>query len=324
MLKPDVVPEEVGRQLSSRLFSKPGSSLVSRLTRWRCGPAFTWDLHQCPLRIEYSSSLLRRVRAAGAQTDACGLLFGVRRGHAISLVATRRRAGLEPMGSFISRASGGVVLADEDLRRFEKSPVMLVISGNSAGIFVRDAAGAFGTVGNYEDFSRRASTRADPPRPALTIKPRPRLAALGVGACLVLALALTPFIPFRLGKSQDPIALNVREDKGQLHISWSATRQRMLTILDRGERISLGIAPQQSSLTYARHSGDVTVGIGSAQVRFIGPAAPTSEMEQMRVGVGVLESKIACLRAVLASGQTKLAGLESHRVTQALIANPGH
>jgi hypothetical protein len=196
---------------------------------------------------------------------------------------------------------------------------MLVVSGQSAGVFVRDPSGAFGTAGNYQDFSMPAPSRGDPPPLHVAVsKPKRRSAAVGAGACFALALALVPFNPFRLGPFQPgndrhPFALNVREDKGQLHISWSATAQRMLTILDRGERISLAITPQQSSLTYARHSGDVTVGIGSAQVRFIGPQPPASEVEQMRAGVEALESKIACLRSVWASGQAKLVWLEVRR-----------
>jgi hypothetical protein len=243
------------------------------------------------------------------------MLFGVRRGQTIYLVATRRRAGLEPVGSFISRAAGGALLAEEDFGRFDKDhvSVMLVVSGKSAGVFVRDAAGAFGTAGNYRDFS----LGHQPPVPATVTKPKQRSAAVGASACFAVALALIPFIPVRLSPFQlgnnHPFALNVHEDKGQLHISWSATAQRMLTILDRGERISLTIAPQQSSLTYARQSGDVTVGIGSAQVRFIGPAPPGSEVEQIRAGVEALESKIASLRTVLVSGQVKMAGLEVRR-----------
>jgi hypothetical protein len=308
-----VVPGQFGPKPSSR------SSLVSRLRHWHGGRAVTLALPACALRIDYSSGLLRKVRAAGARAESSGVLFGVRRGETISLVATRRRAGLEPVGSFLSRAAGAALLTEEDLRRFEEgqASLMLVVSGRSAGVFVRDAAGAFGTAGNYQDFSL-----GHPPSvPATVTKPKQRSAAVGAGACFALVLALVPFIPFRLSAfrlgsfwlGNEQFALNVREDKGQLHISWSATAQRMLTILDKGERISLSIAPQQSSLTYARHSGDVTVGIGSAQVRFIGPAPPGSEKEQMRAGVEVLQSKIACLRTVLVSGQGKLAGLEDRR-----------
>jgi hypothetical protein len=268
------------------------------------------------VRIDYSPGLLSKVRAAGARADTFGMLFGVRRGQTIYFVATSKRAGLEPLGSFISRASGGALLTEDDLRRFDKGPVgvMLIVSGQSAGVFVRDAAGVCGTAGNYQDFAMPASRRGGPPPlPAIVTRPKRRQAAVGASACFALAFAVVALIPFLLGNQQRPVALNVREDGGQLHISWSATAQKMLTILDKGERIALAIGPQQSSLTYARHSGDVTVGIGSAQVRFIGPEPPASAIEQMRTGVEALESRIACLRSLLASGQEKVVWYEVRR-----------
>jgi hypothetical protein len=285
---------------------------MSRFMRWQGGPVLTWASPQCPLRIEYSSALLRDVRGAGAGANAFGLLFGVRRGQTIYLVSTHRRAGLEPVGTFASRI-GHVFLTEEDLERSDTVPlgVMLVISGESAGFFVRNAAGAFGTVSSYQELPMRALPRRydPPPLPVAVEVPKRHRAAAGAGACFALALVLVPFIHFRPGNPQR-FAVNVREDKGQLYISWNATAQKMLTILDKSERISLAIGPQQSSLTYARHSGDVTVGIGSTQVRFIGSASPPSDMEQMRAGVEALESKIAFLRAESASRRTKLAALE--------------
>jgi len=312
MVEPDVVSKQVGAKLFSRLPSRPSWSLVSHFMRWQGGRVLTWASPQCPLRIEYSSALLRNVRGAGAGANAFGLLFGVRRGQTINLVSTHRRAGLEPVGTFAFRI-GRVFLTEEDLQRSETVPlgVMLVISGESAGFFVRNAGGAFGTVSSYPELPMRALPhRFDPPPlPVAAKEPKRHRAAAGAGACFALALVLVPFIHFRPGNPQ-PFAVNVREDKGQLYISWNATAQKMVTILDNGERISLEIGPQQSSLTYARRSGDVTVGIGSTQVRFIGSASPSSDREQMRAGVEALKSKVASLRAESASRRTKLAALQ--------------
>jgi hypothetical protein len=312
MVKPDVISKQVGPKLSSPLPSRPRWSLVSRCRQWQGGPVFTWASPHCLLRIEYSPALLRKVRSAGAGANASGPLFGVRRGQTIHLVSTHWRSGLEPVGTFTSRI-GRVFLTEDDLQQSDKVPVsvMLVISSESAGLFVRNAAGAFGTVGCFREPSVRASTRrVDAPPLPVAVTESKRHRAAGAGACFALALVLVPFIHFWPGTPQHAVAVNVREDKGQLHISWNTGAQKMLTILDRGDRISVAIGPHQSSLTYARHSGDVTVGLGSTQVRFIGPAPPSSDMEQMRAGVETLESKIARLRAVLASRRTKLAALE--------------
>jgi hypothetical protein len=312
MVEPDVVSEQVGPKLSSRLPSRPSWSLVSRFMRWQGGPVLTWASPQCPLRIEYSSALLSKVRSSDAGANGFGLLFGVRRGQTINLVSTHQRAGLEPVGTFASRI-GRVVLTEQDLQRSDTVPsgVMLVASGESAGFFVRNAGGAFGTVSSHPELLMRAlPRRSDPPPPSVVAKePKRHRVAAGAGACFALALVLVLFTHFRPGNPH-PFAVNVREDEGQLHISWNATAQRMLTILDKGERISLPISPQQSSLTYAHHSADVTVGIGSTQVRFIGSASPHSDLEQMRAGVEALESKVASLRAVSASRRTRLATLE--------------
>jgi hypothetical protein len=272
-------------------------------------PVLSWAPPQSLLRIEYSSALLREVRSAGARVDAFGLLFGFRRGQTIHLVATRGRPGLEPLGVFASRVRGGAFLTEDDLQRLDKAAVcvVLVVSGTNAGLFVRDATGAIGTVRSYQEFSTPSSPPRVNPAPLAVKKPkRPRAAicaVVGVGLALVL-------FPLRKVESRDPVAVNLSDDKGQLRISWNTAGQKIMTILDRGERISLALAPQQSSLTYARRSGDVTVGMGSTQVRFIGPPPPPSHMAQTRANVEALKSRIACLRAVEALGRIKLAALE--------------
>ncbi len=313
MLESKVVSRQIGPNLSRRVLSGPsgqGSSVVA------------WDPPQSPLRIEYSSGLLGEVRAAGERADAFGPLFGVRRGQTIRLLATHGQAGLEPLGAFASRLRGEVFLTEEDLQRFDSVPAcaMLVISGESAGFFVRDITGTIGAVCSYQEVATPESApRPDPPQVRRTVG-RTKLpwARIIVSALLAVATVFLAVKPFALGKSQSRSGGNLREDHGQLTISWDATAQRVLTILDGGERISLAIAPQQSSLTYARRSGDVTVGIGSEQFRYIGPAPPPSQIpqepqiQQERERVAALESRITELRAALASGQTKLAKLESH------------
>jgi hypothetical protein len=231
------------------------------------------------------------------------------------LLATHRQAGLEPLGAFTSRLRGEVFLTEEDLQRFDNVPAcaMLVISGESAGFFVRDRTGTIGAVCSYQEVAAAESApRADPPEVVGAVRPKRPWARIIASAFLGVATMLLAVMSLPRGKSQSPSGANLREYHGQLRISWIATSQRVLTIVDGGERISLAIAPGQSSLTYARRSGDVTVGIGSEQFRYIGPAPPPSQIQQERERVEALESRITELRGRLASGRTKLAKLESH------------
>jgi hypothetical protein len=265
------------------------------------------------LRIEYPPALLREVRIASAMVDAFGMLYGVRHDNTIRLVSTRGRAGLEPLGVFASRVRGAVFLAEDDLERFEKadSHVALVIAAENAGFFVRDAAGSIETVRSYEEFSIHPAPQpvVDPVIRRLVRKPWPWLWA----ACLPVALApFLYFLPvhFLMHKAPAPLALRVSEDAGQLRISWTVPTEEKLTVIDGGARTFIPITREQSTATYARRTGDVTVGIGAAQVRFVGAELPPSEIERTRAVIAELKSRIASLRAAQEEGQERIATLE--------------
>ena len=268
---------------------------MSRFARLHSGPLRTWAPPESPFRIEYSPTLLREVRIAGAGTDSFGVLYGVRHGQTIRLVATRGRAGLDPLGIFASRVRGQVFLTEEDLKRFDKAEACaaLVLTPENGGFFVRDAAGSIETVRSYEEFSA-------PLLPIVIVKKRRWGWAF---------LALLPLLYFIPRSPRPPIAVSLREDAGQLRISFSAPTAETLTILDGAEKTSVAMAGQ-STITYARRSGDVTVKMGAAQARFVGPALPPTEMEQARASVQELKSKIEELSAARASGLAKIAALE--------------
>jgi len=274
---------------------------MSRFARMQGGPTRTWAPPESPFRIEYSPALLREVRIVSGAADAFGVLYGVRHGDTIRLVATRGRAGLEPLGVFASRERGAVFLTEEDLERFEKAEacVAMVISGETGGFFVRDAEGSIETVQSYEEFSLYGP-----------IEPSPIVAAKGrrwPWACVaLLPLFLLTFYRPR----HAPPALTLRETEGQIRISWNVPMSGTLTIRDGGERTYIPVGPGQSTATYARRSGDVTVGIGSTEARFVGPALPPSEIEQARAGVEALRAKIASLRAARTMGEARIAALE--------------
>ena len=241
---------------------------------------------------------------AGAVIDAFGVLYGVRHGETIRLVSTRGRAGLDPVGVFASRVRGHVFLTEEDLERFEKAEasVALVISGESGGFFVRDAAGSIETVRSYEEFSLNAGPAAPVPVTKPVIKKRRWHWAVGV-----LLLPLLYFVPH---KQPSPLALHLEEDAGQLHISWTVPTEAMLTIIDGSHRSSVNITREQSSITYARRTGDVTVGIGSLQTRYVGAALPPTQIERERDRIDALKRDITSLRAAHVAGEARLASLQ--------------
>lgn len=273
---------------------------MSRFTRLQNGAVYSWSPPESPFRVEYSPSLLREVRISSGGIDAFGILYGVRHGNTIRLIATRGRAGLDPLGVFASRVRGEIFLTEEDLERFEKAEacVAMVVSGECGGFFVRDSEGSIETVRSYQEFSTHGPVEAIP---IAVPKKRRWLWA----ACLPLIV-----LPFLYRPHHQQLALTVREAAGQLRISWNIPITETLTILDGGERTYVSIAPGQKTATYARRSGDVTVGIGAVQTRFVGPALPPTQIENVRASLDALHAKIVSLRAANALGKTKIAALE--------------
>ncbi len=267
---------------------------MSRFARSHGEPVRTWAPRESPFCIEYAPALLREL-LINSGVDAFGILYGVRHGQTIRLVSTRGRAGLDPLGIFAARVRGQVFLTEEDMGRFEKADacVALVISGETGGFFVRDSAGSIEAVRSYQEFSIHS--------PAKVVKQRRSWTW-----CLLL-LPLLYFIP---RAPERPLAVTLREDSGQLRISWNVPTNATLSILDDGQRTSISIARDLSSLTYARSSGDVTVEIGAAQARFVGAIVPPKEIQQERANLETLASKIAALRAVGVAGEVRIAELE--------------
>jgi hypothetical protein len=271
---------------------------MSHFSRLQSGPIRTWAPRESPLCIEYSPALLREVRISSGGVDAFGVLYGVRRGNTIRLVATRGRAGLEPLGVFASRVRGEVFLTEEDMERFEKAEasVAMVISGEIGGFFVRDAEGSIEAVRSYEEFSIHG-------QPVVT-----KVVRKQIRWQWALALLALPLLLYRPHHQQ--LALTLRETGGQVTILWNIPTTETLTILDGGERTYVPILPGQSTATYARRTGDVTVGIGTVQSRFVGPALPPSEIAQARASIEELKEKVATLRAARNAGYTKIAALQ--------------
>jgi hypothetical protein len=270
---------------------------MSRFAKLHSEPVYTWAPEESPFRIEYSAALLREVRVSSSGEDVFGLLYGVRRGNTIRLMSTRGRAGMETVGIFASRLRGEVFLTEDDLERFEQcaASVAMVISGEVGGFFVRDGAGDMEAVRSFEEFSMGGQPVA---------RKTNRAWLWAMASFLLVAPALLLSRPHR-----PALAVKLQENNGQLVISWNLPTTATLTIRDGDQRTYLNVSPGQTTATYERRTGDVTVGLAATQTRFVGPAPPASEIEKQRAGLEVLRAKVATLRMAKLMGEAKLAAL---------------
>jgi len=192
-------------------------------------------------------------------------------------------------------------MTEEDMERFEKADacVALVLSADTGGFFVRDSSGSMEAVRSYEEFLINGPAPVQ--APVRVVKRR---------FSWTWSLALIPLLYFIPRHSPTKLAVIMSEDEGQVRISWNVPVTGNIDILDGEDRTSVRIAPGLSTLTYARHTGDVTVAIGSERARFVGRPVPSTELEQERDRIKDLRAKIASLHAAHAAGQTRIAALE--------------
>jgi hypothetical protein len=279
---------------------------MSRFARMQSGPSRVWAPPESPLRIEFSSALVREVRMAGTMVDAFGVLYGVRHGNTVNLVSTRGRAGLDAVGIFASRVRGEVFLTEEDLERFEKAEasLALVIAGETCGFFVRDAEGSIETVRSYSEFSIHEMPTAPVAAAVPRAEPKRRFH-------WAYALALLPLLYFAVPRGgQAPLAVTLNEDAGTLKIAWNRPKNDTLMILDGGELTTIAVQSGQSQISYGRRTGDVVVKLGSAQTRFVGPPPPSNELQRMRASIENLQVKIADLRQAKVANAARIAALQ--------------
>ncbi len=89
--------------------------------------------------------------------ETSGVLYGSRHGGQIRITSIETPRGEEEkkVGVFFSRIRGEVFLTEADLTFFNEhhSEVALVVAGDRAGFFVREAGGSIQTVRSHEEFS---------------------------------------------------------------------------------------------------------------------------------------------------------------------------
>jgi len=309
-------------------------------------PYRRWSPPQSNLRIEFPPNLLCSIPTQSAARGT-GLLYGWRNGPDARLVAVRGwpddrsvpesveeldplLASLTAIGIFVYRCRGEVFLTEADLALFEKRDVLLalVIAGDRAGFFVKDADGSFRTIRSYEEFPTVPERPWPAPLPVTRPAKRRKFAtpwnwaAAVVTALLAIPLAglayFTPLLP------TPTIALAVDEREGQLVTTWNAravSSGSQIEIRDGAERTVMPLAAGQSSTTYRVRDGDLEVSIntshGSETARFItrpAPAPGRQETEQTRVQVADLEEQLQQLREAGRQGSARIRELNGQMV----------
>ncbi|HXP83335.1 MAG TPA: hypothetical protein VN841_01365 [Bryobacteraceae bacterium] len=271
-----------------------------------------WNPPNSPVRIEFPHQLVGEI-ARDSRGETRGSLYGLLLGGEIRVLAARTEGdaapararkrdeqlvGLEKIGTFVRRARGEVFLAEPDLERFEgqRAAVALVIAGDRAGFFVRQADGSIQSIRSHEEFSLTAADGApvtpqaaparqatgapaniahpgpsapsrSAPKPGAaqpaTAAPRSESKALTWprAATLCLAIPLAGLFYFR-PPSPPPIELRLKPAGDTVAISWNpaaAARGGGLEIRDGAAGAKLDLRPGQSSLSYAPHGGRLEV-----------------------------------------------------------------
>jgi hypothetical protein len=228
-----------------------------------------WGPEASPLRVVFPQELLRDLGIV----ETSGVLRGSRHGRVIRISAQSLETEYEEqekVGVFVSRIRGEVFLTEADLTFFnkEQGEVALVVAGDRAGFFVREADGSIQTVRSHEEFCIAPPAEAAPkklllpPKPARTWKWTPA----GLVTLAALPLAALAMFPQHARPSGKPVpsALEVRETGGQLRISWRPGQNAMLSIDDGGSRFVIPIYSNQSNLTYRPLGSEVAVTLTTA------------------------------------------------------------
>ena len=282
----------------------------SRFHKLNGSHVLTWAPPDSPVKVEYSSALLRAVRVGAGQNEITGVLFGVRGDdHTVRVVAARpsadqravrdpRLTGLEPVGIFASRLRGEVFLTEDDLQRFENAEngalVALVVAGTRAGFFVHEPDGSLQSIKSHLEFEvadgpppvvipvvperpKREPRKIDPPK-FLTDSPRLKWGRSAIALALVASLGMaTPWLAQAGLRAipRPPLRLAVREEAGTLRILWNPAAIRgpaTLEIRDGAETRSIDVR-SLSSLSYSRRTGDVEIRLDGESAHFIGPSS---------------------------------------------------
>jgi hypothetical protein len=235
-----------------------------------------WSPTASPLKIEFPAELAAELWPEPETLETSGVLYGFRNGREVHVLAAEATGDLEQVGIFVARERGEVFLTESNLELFEryKVPVALVRAGGKAGFFVREPNGSIQTVRSHEEFAVDVPALPAPrPMLPLAVRRKPVWAAAGFFALTLPVLAF-----FRPAPS---LGLQVREQAGQLQISWVAGKTALLEIEDGDRHVAAPVFANQSNLTYERSGGEVAVRLTVDD----GGAHPQRETARFVVGV---------------------------------------
>jgi hypothetical protein len=316
---------------------------MSRFSRMNNVQYRTWAPPESPIRIEYSAQVLQEVRLESKHGDAGGVLFGVRHGNELRVLAARslvderdpRLAGLDPVGIFAVRTRGEIFLTESDLERFEEfkvsGAVALVVSGARGGFFVRETGGSVLAIKSYLEFP----VPEGPPETALVHTPQPTpdegenhsparlltLTWIGLGALAVFTIFVVMQSEL---KSRPPLGLTVRAADGQLRIAWNlavSAGRGQLEIRDGARQTTIPMSASLAGATYIPSGGDVEVRLvvseGGSQSRLetarflVAEPLPSPEISQTQAAIAALETEVGRLRSTNQRSRSSVAELGS-------------
>ncbi len=283
----------------------------------RTGHAQVWAPPESAVRIEYTNEILR-----DAARFEAGVLYGTHRDSVIRLAAVRREqplagdsrlAGLAVVGTFAVRPRGEVFLTDLNLQHLEQSggSVGLVIAGTRAGFFVYEPGGAIQTIKSYLEFE------VPDIRPAQARKgSRKWITAVAIAIAGIALSAWTP-VRTRLHPRPAPLQLAVRDDHGQLLISWNRTNFAgigRIEINDGPQRDWIPVTSEMTSATYVPQSPEIEVkliaGSQSETARVFESDPSAVARAELAREIGQLESEADALRAELQNGRDRIGQIE--------------
>ncbi len=262
-----------------------------------------WWPPESPLRIGYSNEVVREA----ARADK-GVLYGTRDGTGMRVIAVRREQavnrdprlnGLELLGTFASRARGEIFLTDPDLEHLEMTggSIALVISGTKAGFFVYQPDGTIETIKSYREFSFAA------PGPKRKLQKRRKAWAVAAGVALLIALI------FEKTPRTRPLALSIRDEAGQLIMTWNPpAAPARLEIADGGRLERIPVAGLASA-TYVRRSGDVQVRLVSGARSETAHFVAVDPQPPLQKEVARLEAEASALRGEIERGRGRIESL---------------
>jgi hypothetical protein len=278
-----------------------------------------WRPPRSSVSVEFSPELLVELRPGAESAETTGFLYGRHQASELFILGTRPEASeaQEKVGIFVSRLRGEVFLTESNLETFESENalVALVIAGDKAGFFVREPDGSIQSVRSHEEFPIRNQIPSTPYR--------------GKWAWVTAAgFALALLFPVFRQRPPQPLALQVSEERNELHIVWEAREHAILEIHDGGERVAIPVSPDQSNATYARRTSTVEISlipldgrsihreIARVVASVLPPEPLYSEFADERAQVDRLRAQVDAKRAHADSLQKAIGQLLAERAIQ--------